>query len=751
MPDSPCSTPVTPNDQQHFQPLTSTRSSRKVLTERLFQRRASLVSTTEYPNDESPTRYLPQKQAVIATQDNWRISVANQIAAMILSGSERNTSEAFIGKHILDFVDADYRHFLLEKIVKRREELFGSNKPSGNILICGDMVPILKQDGCKSSASLWLKEKKNTNGLPVFIWILEEVFQSTVEVIVDKTNTTIQSAKNHINGIYGYSPNEVENQPVKLLLPHFNGEQKFFGSCSKLGAHFPVIVRMQECPLYNTLRITSIPTLSGLVTVWRNGTIESFNTVFAKYLLGFSNNELTGTNIAMILPQFPTLVANLERDDLLQHGFMLNNLICRQMLASTDNSTHNQPYQQRRLTLNPGGSPLPIIIAIHRDGTPFEIDIQLKLQENSDDLFTLWISFDRDSVLTKFGHVHIPQPLTYLSDPPLHVARSKSINIPTKEAKKITTRRSKDDQYPATQSSAIAVIPSFIHHSSCIQSTTAEKETSRPGALKTHITDYEIMDELGQGAYGLVKLAYLKEDPEKKKTIIKYIIKSRILVDCWIRSRDLGLVPAEVHVLHTLRNIPHVNCTEMLDYFEDEDNYYVVMDLFGEGMDLFDYIELNSNMKESEIRLIFYQVVSAVGHLHDNGIVHRDVKDENVILDLKGGVRLIDFGSAAYVKPGRKFNTFVGTLDYAAPEVLRGQSYTGLPQDIWACGILLFTLIYRENPFYNIEEIMERELRVPFVLSDDSLDLVKKMLNRNVDQRLNIHQVLDHPWFHHQP
>jgi serine/threonine protein kinase len=155
-----------------------------------------------------------------------------------------------------------------------------------------------------------------------------------------------------------------------------------------------------------------------------------------------------------------------------------------------------------------------------------------------------------------------------------------------------------------------------------------------------------------------------------------------------------------------------------VDYFEDDDNYYVVMDLFGEGIDLFDYIELNSAMKESEIRSIFYQVVSAVGHLHDNGIVHRDVKDENVILDLKGGVRLIDFGSAAYVKPGRKFDTFVGTLDYAAPEVLRGQSYTGLPQDIWACGILLFTLIYRENPFYNIEEIMERELRVPFVLSD---------------------------------
>jgi len=165
--------------------------------------------------------------------------------------------------------------------------------------------------------------------------------------------------------------------------------------------------------------------------------------------------------------------------------------------------------------------------------------------------------------------------------------------------------------------------------------------------------------------------------------------------------------------------LSHVILTLILvDYFEDDDNYYVVMDLYGAGMDLFDYIEFKeSGLKESEIRSIFRQVVAAVGHLHDHRIVHRDNKDENVILDLKGGVRLIDFGSAAYMKEGRQYETFVGTLDYAAPEILKGQTYTGPPQDIWACGTLLYTLIYRENPFYNIDEIMERELRIPFVLS----------------------------------
>jgi serine/threonine protein kinase len=160
----------------------------------------------------------------------------------------------------------------------------------------------------------------------------------------------------------------------------------------------------------------------------------------------------------------------------------------------------------------------------------------------------------------------------------------------------------------------------------------------------------------------------------------------------------------------------------LVDYFEDEDYYYIVMDLYGAGMDLFDYIELKEQgLTEEEVRFIFSQVVSAVGHLHNHGIVHRDIKDENVILDLKGGVRLIDFGGAAYLKGGKMFDTFVGTLDYAAPEILKGEPYAGPPQDIWACGILLYTLIYRENPFYNVDEIMERELRIPYTLSEGNV------------------------------
>ena len=78
--------------------------------------------------------------------------------------------------------------------------------------------------------------------------------------------------------------------------------------------------------------------------------------------------------------------------------------------------------------------------------------------------------------------------------------------------------------------------------------------------------------------------------------------------------------------------------------------------------------------------------------------------------------------------------------------MLAGRPYGGKEQDVWALGILLYTIIYQENPFYSIDEIMDRDLRVPFVLSDASIRLVRGMLDRDVDRRLTIQQVLDHEW-----
>ncbi|CAJ0911040.1 3077_t:CDS:2, partial [Entrophospora sp. SA101] len=396
-------------------------------------------------------------------------------------------------------------------------------------------------------------------------------------------------------------------------------------------------------------------------------------------LFGVSADELIGKkNIGKLLPQFPGLVKILESESALVEGIVISENIF------PDNSNNNNvgggknflSINNNALTSSQGPSG---IIAVHRDGTEFDVDIQMRILESPDQpLHALWITYDRNP--------------------------------------------------PSTNSTAAAAEPFDPNNYSAL-------------TLKKTIDDFVITGVLGKGAYGEVKLAYYKNDPEMKKVVLKYVFKSCIIVDCWIRDKILGTVPLEIHLLHTLKLIPHPNIVQM-----DDDNYYIEMGLHGVGMDLFGYIELNPQMPESEIKLIFLQVAKAIQHLHHNKIVHRDIKDENIILDEHNNVQIIDFGSGAYVKEDTKFDTFCGTIDYISPEVFSGKKYDGPPQDIWALGVLLYTLIYKENPFYNIDEVMARDLRIPFILSEGSIDLVKKMLEYDVDKRLKIDEVLSHPW-----
>ncbi|PWZ00998.1 kinase-like protein [Testicularia cyperi] len=285
------------------------------------------------------------------------------------------------------------------------------------------------------------------------------------------------------------------------------------------------------------------------------------------------------------------------------------------------------------------------------------------------------------------------------------------------------------------------------------------------------IEDFEIVSDIGRGAYGLVKKARKKGADGRgqgEEVIIKYIIKSRILADCWRRHRSLGPIPVEIHVMDQLRRIPyappsrprpwsparartleewrlrrrqeaerdaetegstpengpasstavdglasqsataHPNICKMLDFFEDHEFYYLVMPCFGRGQDLFDFVEsAPDGLDLFQSRSIFGQVADALWFLHANNIVHRDVKDENVILDGEGNAQLIDFGSAAHARPGKLFDTFSGTLDYAAAEILQGEKYAGQAQDVWALGVVGFVLLCGECPFWNGEEAIQ--------------------------------------------
>lgn len=271
----------------------------------------------------------------------------------------------------------------------------------------------------------------------------------------------------------------------------------------------------------------------------------------------------------------------------------------------------------------------------------------------------------------------------------------------------------------------------------------AEKRTKK-------YSDFKVLKNLGQGAYGKVVYAQYKKDP-LYKDCVKAIFKERILVDTWVRDRQLGTVPSEIQILYALSKHPHANIMRIVDYFEDDNCYYLETLQHGSNeygaVDLYDIIEVKKDMTEYEAKYIYFQIVAALNHMHSRGIVHRDIKDENIIVDKDYFVKLIDFGSAAWVKDG-PFGVFVGTIDYAAPEVLNGQPYDGKSQDVWAMGILLYTLIFKENPFCSVDEILDGGVKFPQYsdVSPACMELIRKILITDINKRPTMQDIMNDPW-----
>lgn len=315
---------------------------------------------------------------------------------------------------------------------------------------------------------------------------------------------------------------------------------------------------------------------------------------------------------------------------------------------------------------------------------------------------------------------------------------------------KISIQPSTDSLVSTKSATSTAQQNSTDNDANNAKPTTFLTTNENPIGAKKHVkkfSDFLVLQKMGEGAYGKVNLCLHKK--ERYIVVIKMIFKERILVDTWVRDRKLGTIPSEIQIMATLSKEPQENILSLLDFFEDDDYYYIETPVHGEtgSIDLFDLIEFKTNMTEFEAKLIFKQVVSGLKYLHDQGIVHRDIKDENIIVDSQGFVKIIDFGSAAYVKSG-PFDVFVGTIDYAAPEVLGGNPYAGKPQDIWAIGILLYTIVFKENPFYNIDEILEGELKFSNTesVSEQCTNLIAKILNRNVQKRPTIDDIFNDEW-----
>ncbi|XP_075043810.1 serine/threonine-protein kinase MARK2 isoform X4 [Mixophyes fleayi] len=255
-----------------------------------------------------------------------------------------------------------------------------------------------------------------------------------------------------------------------------------------------------------------------------------------------------------------------------------------------------------------------------------------------------------------------------------------------------------------------------------------------------HIGNYRLLKTIGKGNFAKVKLA--RHVLTGKEVAVKIIDKTQM------NSSSLQKLFREVKIMKVLN---HPNIVKLFEVIDTEKTLYLVME-YASGGEVFDYLVAHGRMKEKEARSKFRQIVSAVQYCHQKLIVHRDLKAENLLLDSDMNIKIADFGFSNQFTFGNKLDTFCGSPPYAAPELFQGKKYDGPEVDVWSLGVILYTLVSGSLPFdgQNLKELRERVLRgkyrIPFYMSTDCENLLKKFLILNPSKRGTLEQIMRDRW-----
>ncbi|XP_059140495.1 serine/threonine-protein kinase pim-3-like isoform X2 [Physella acuta] len=252
-------------------------------------------------------------------------------------------------------------------------------------------------------------------------------------------------------------------------------------------------------------------------------------------------------------------------------------------------------------------------------------------------------------------------------------------------------------------------------------------------------TDYEINGQLGAGGFGTVYSGLRRRD--NLPVAIKHIYKKK--VSSWTKLNGMQ-VPLELLLLHRVQHVSGV--IKLIDTFEREDGFVIVMERPDNVQDLFDYITEHGPLNEHSARAFFMQIVQMVQNIEKCGVLHRDIKDENILVDLKTlKLKLIDFGSGTILRD-KDYDDFDGTRVYSPPEWITNRLYNGRHATVWSLGILLFDLVNGDIPFEQDEQIKAAHLHYKADLSPACKDLIRKCLSVEPQHRPTLDQILSHPW-----
>ena len=263
------------------------------------------------------------------------------------------------------------------------------------------------------------------------------------------------------------------------------------------------------------------------------------------------------------------------------------------------------------------------------------------------------------------------------------------------------------------------------------------KVTAKP---KFTIGDnYKTGDLLGTGGYGSVYSGTRICDG--RPVAIKIVQKTNIRN--W-KAYNNHNVPMEAYLNLQMSTVD--GAAKMLDYYEMSTTYMFVFERPVLCMDLFDYITKEKRLSEPIARHFMIQVIDTLIECKSVGVIHRDIKDENMLIDLvTNQVKLIDFGSGSTVHED-KYMEFSGTRVFAPPEFIREGWYFGEPLTVWSLGALLFVMVTGKIPFNQDEEILAGDIKFNRQVSDHCQHLIRWCLSLDHTKRPTLSQMLQHPW-----
>jgi serine/threonine protein kinase len=251
---------------------------------------------------------------------------------------------------------------------------------------------------------------------------------------------------------------------------------------------------------------------------------------------------------------------------------------------------------------------------------------------------------------------------------------------------------------------------------------------------------YEVEGTIGRGNFAVVKIA--KHRITRTDVAIKIVDKRRL------DAENLTKVYREIEVLKKIRH-PHI--IKLYQVMETTNMLYLVTEYAPQG-EIFDLIAKHGRLPENDARDKFWQIISAVDYLHKLGIVHRDLKAENLLLDSNLNIKLADFGFSNFYDKNDTLNTFCGSPPYAAPEVFEGKRYNGPEIDIWSLGVVLYVLVCGVLPFEGPslqllrDRVLSGRIRIPFFMSSECENLIRRMLTVDPKKRPTIEQIKKHKW-----